>query len=180
MIPDLLIGVWADVPNEGIRHRLTALECHVLALAEQRGGLTTDTLREVFRLRSERGAEVLAKLSRKRLLRDENNRFELTVGAATSTMKIIAIEAKLCKWRTALTQASSYLEFANSAWVVLDRNQCKITPAIHAEFLSNGIGLALLSGPIIEVLARPDQTVPVSGARWIAASKLGQAKTAIP
>lgn len=176
VIPDLLVALWEGERTAQFEHRLTALDCHVLALIEERGVATATAVQDAFRLRSGRANETLGQLLRKGFLHSTNGAFELASGATTKNMQIVALEAKLARWRVALKQARSYLAFANSAWVVLDRNQCKITPMIQAEFQEDGIGLALLCGPVVQVVSTPRDHLPISGARWLAASKLRRAQ----
>ncbi|GAA5482766.1 hypothetical protein Hsar01_01990 [Haloferula sargassicola] len=56
--------------------------------------------------------------------------------------EIVAIEAKLTKWRDALQQARRYQHFAHKSWVVLDATRAR--PAIQnlELFERSGIGLA--------------------------------------
>jgi hypothetical protein len=92
------------------------------------------------------------------------------------TVKLIAIEMKLTRWREALGQAIAYREFADEAYVVLDGNQVRLTADIRAAFVSNGVGLFLQRGAEVKrriVTARGAQRMP-SVDRLFAVSKLAK------
>jgi hypothetical protein len=59
--------------------------------------------------------------------------------------KIIAIEAKLRNWQSALSQAYRNKQFADQSWVVLD-HACHISAVRNLEkFLRAGVGLTSLT-----------------------------------
>jgi hypothetical protein len=72
-------------------------------------------------------------------------------------VNIVAIEAKLTKWREALSQAIEYRRFADHAYVALP--SLWATPAIKSSevFEKHGIGLMVLSGDELEVVVEPEQ-----------------------
>lgn len=83
--------------------------------------------------------------------------------AAKFKVKIVAIEAKLVKWRAALQQASSYLSYADEAFVVLPEKSAANAIRNKSEFLECGIGLYVLGESSIEPRIRPRRT---SGHGW--------------
>ena len=58
---------------------------------------------------------------------------------------IYAIEAKLKDWRRALLQATSYQEFANQSWVLMDSKFCKKAMENKLEFTKRNVGLISIS-----------------------------------
>lgn len=56
--------------------------------------------------------------------------------------EIVAIEAKLVKWRDALQQAKRYQHFAHKSWVVLDASRARSAILNQDLFERTGIGLA--------------------------------------
>lgn len=58
--------------------------------------------------------------------------------------RVVAIEAKLTKWRQALHQAVAYKRFADEVYVVLPSDAAIRASARHDEFTAEGVGLIIL------------------------------------
>lgn len=58
-----------------------------------------------------------------------------------NSFKIIALEAKLSRWRQAINQANKYQKYADQTFVVLPENPAQIALKNKEEFLKSGIGL---------------------------------------
>lgn len=67
-----------------------------------------------------------------------------------SDLRVVAIEAKLAKWRQALVQASSYRRYADFSYVVLPSVVAESPRLDRAEFRGQGVGLisARVSGEL--------------------------------
>jgi hypothetical protein len=70
-------------------------------------------------------------------------------------IKVVAIEAKLIKWRDALTQAVQYRRFADESFVALPELHAAPALKCRGEFFSHGIGLMVLKGESIHVEIQP-------------------------
>ena len=71
--------------------------------------------------------------------------------AAALTKCLIAIEAKLLKWRNAIRQALDYRSYADQAYVALPAAQARVALENREEFSRNGVGLLLLQGGRIRI-----------------------------
>lgn len=102
---------------------------------EQRCGLGTGSLRngQLEKL-IECGLVKRGQGGRVQLLRDWS-----------SGIEIVAIEGKLSRWRKALWQATTYLNFADKSYVALPHNRANLVPKIAGEFRRAGVGLLLVS-----------------------------------
>lgn len=99
------------------------------------------------------GATHASKSTAKRLIRDFCCAGYLEQNSKTHTFtkirqpqpllsEIVAIEAKLTKWRDALQQARRYQHFAHKSWVVLDALRARTAIQNLELFERSGIGLA--------------------------------------
>lgn len=75
----------------------------------------------------------------------------------SNDVEIIAIEAKLSRWRKALRQAKDYLLFADRSYVALPITKERLVPKLTETFTAAGVGLLLVSAhQTVEALtARP-------------------------
>lgn len=71
---------------------------------------------------------------------------------------VVAIEAKLHRWRDALDQASAYLQFADKAYVLLPEDGAERAGEHHEAFRSRGVGLLSVSGDDIAVVVPAKKT----------------------
>ena len=76
------------------------------------------------------------------LLRERGGRVALATDCVESAT-IIAIEAKLTKWRAALDQALLYRRYADRAYVLLPANNAQSAIRAKAEFAEAGVGLLI-------------------------------------
>ena len=87
-------------------------------------------------------------------------------------IEIVAVEAKLTRWREAIEQAHAYLAFANRAFVALPTSiierESRITAACHAAEL----GLLAVSSEGVAVVSSGGFHEPRSGSWVWAASRL--------
>jgi hypothetical protein len=174
VIPDLLIGVAPEVKPVRSRRRCTVLEAHVVALLEGTAPLSTLQIIESLYL-TRMGAEyTLGRLHRSGVLvQTEGDHWTIAEAASTAGIEIVAIEAKLRRWRDALAQASAYRTFANRVYAVLDGNQVTRSDILVESFQDAGVGLLLQYGPLVEpVVQAPRFDPPPSPHRIQAADKL--------
>ena len=75
----------------------------------------------------------------------------------TDQYQIIALEAKLFRWRDALNQARSYQRYADRSYVVLPEAVAERALKHKGEFVSNGIGLLSVSEQRLDVLLEAGQ-----------------------
>lgn len=74
--------------------------------------------------------------------------------------KIIAIEAKVDKWKEAVRQANNNIWFATESYILMNKESC--SPSITELCKSNGIGIILINGKIKTTLASVQRPFPVS------------------
>src|SRR6266852_4751619 len=174
VIPDLLFGIWSgELPRyEG----LNIISRHVLAwLSTQKIVNSEDQLCEDLLLSRHAANSAVSTLKRVGAIsKRDSGEVELCPEFDVSgSIRLIAIEMKLKKWREALAQAVEYRKFADEAYVVLDGNQARMTIEVRDAFVENGIGLFLQCGMELKKEISAELLAPApSVERLFAVSKL--------
>ena len=98
--------------------------------------------------------------------------------------EVVAVEAKLYRWREAIEQAAEYLRFANRSYVALPKETVDTTKGLLAACRSRGLGVIAVSEANIEVVRRAPLHQPRSpGWVWLVARALerqGRATDSMP
>ncbi len=174
VIPDLLLGIWSgELPRYDY---LNTVSRHVLVWMAMQGVVENQQQLQEHLLISENAAtSAVSNLQRVGALSKKDSgevilRPEFDV---SGSVRLIAIEMKLRRWREALSQAVEYARFANEAYVVLDGSQVEVDSEIENSFVSRGIGLFIqrngeLEQRIMAICASPAPSVE----RLFAVSKL--------
>lgn len=173
VVPDLLVGLWGPERPSLFRRRLSLLDCHFLAMIEEAGQMSVTEAETTLRLTPGSAERVLNKLEKHgAVARVGSGAFELAATARTNAIEIVAVEAKLKRWQTALKQAEAYLEFANRAFVLLDGNQNRPSARMLEAFAQSPVGLLLQFGFLVQVVKNGEFHHPVSPYRAFAIHKL--------
>jgi hypothetical protein len=80
--------------------------------------------------------------------------------------QVIAVEAKLYRWREAIEQATTYRRFANRSFVALPRTTIARTPRISEACRARGLGLIEVWPTGVRVLRAADRHRPASP-EWV-------------
>jgi hypothetical protein len=173
VIPDVLLGEWPLERSYTARARCNAVEAYILALLEQVRSLTLRELMSRLHLPEEAGKRATrALIKRGAVVERARKRIALAESARTDCLEIVAVEAKMLRWREALVQATGYLQWANRAYVVLDGNQVTLTPRLLASFSEAGVGLALQRQFVLTVVLPARRHSPICASRVRAADAL--------
>ncbi len=92
----------------------------------------------------------------------DSNRLRLSAGMAAVGADVVAVEAKLSKWRAALHQAISYLRFSDSAFVAMDATRIRVSTMMLRQFEDSGVGLCATQRDRVEWLVEPKRQFDVS------------------
>jgi len=173
IIPDFLLALNRTSLSGAFRARLTGFESAVLAQLLRRDPLRARTVAERLYSQPARTTRALLRLTRLGLVNSTSTgAFTTALEGLAGTVEIVAIEAKLTRWREAIVQARAYLAFANRAFVALpapivDRDH-RVLEACQAAKL----GLLAVSGDGVSVVSSAGFHEPRS-ASWVwAASRL--------
>jgi hypothetical protein len=75
--------------------------------------------------------------------------------------EVVAIEAKLTRWRDALHQATRNRSFAETSYVLLPTAAAKVAEKYLAEFRVRNVGLCSLSPCGLDVIFEPRRETPI-------------------
>jgi DNA-binding Lrp family transcriptional regulator len=176
VIPDVLIGQWkserpSDIPS------LSNVSRHIVALLQRWGAAAPlDAIAEELYLSHSALTRAIVQLRKTGAISGDAQPGELLLSPDFEqrvSMKLIAIEVKMSRWREALQQAIRYLDFADEAYVVLDGNQIELTPEIVGEFELSAPGLYLQRGKEFQKIVEPCPVPAVPSAdRLLAINKI--------
>ena len=123
VIPDLLY-IRVDQPGQTDRIRgLSSIEASIVAILLAGKPLRLSAIARQLYSRAERVAPRLRLLEKRGILESvEGGAYCLRSDLNWWSVHVIAVEAKLRRWREALQQAVSYLTFANQAYLALPAN----------------------------------------------------------
>lgn len=172
VIPDVLVGVWRG-PGPAKRSRCTLVEAFLVAWLESGGSWTPDELDAALYLAAGEAARLLVRLRRAGVAAPNRlGRWRLAPDAHSRHADVIAIEAKLRRWREALAQGTEYREFADRSYVVLDGNQVAGGEPMLGAFRAAGVGLLFQYGHVLVPVLEARAARPRSERRIRAVDKL--------
>ena len=152
-----LVLVHASLPPATKPSRVSYFEAAILALLLERGASTVETVAaELFADSSSIQIRV-SKLAKLGFVDIDGRRVRPTEKRVTKDLRVIAIEAKLTRWREAIGQAASNSVFANESYIAMPSSVFHKSGAVLSACRSAGVG-ALAVEPdksIIVVLDAP-------------------------
>lgn len=166
-IADLILIHAATAPDT-TPARISYFEAAILAALLERGVAAVDELAE--RLYSDTAAiqSRADRLARLGLIDvDDDGMLRPSGPAPLGDVRIIAIEAKLARWREAVAQATRYRTFANQSYVALPMPLVERSTAILHECLHAGIGvLAVIpDGTVMVIQEAPE--IALQTPEWV-------------
>jgi hypothetical protein len=144
-----LLGPKRGCPRLAWARRLSVAESVVLARI-RRHGPQPEAEFAAAKLRS--AIESLAQL---KLVRVVAGVVQMTPSGAAQDVSVIAIEAKLRRWRDAIRQAAAYRRYADRAFVALPVAAAVLALRHRTEFAAAGVGLLVVSGKNVEEALPP-------------------------
>lgn len=121
---------------------LSVAESAVLASIRHRGGSHTSRIGKDIAMSAATVRRLVdGRLSSLGLVRKSNDDFVTGRGTWAKRSKVIAIEAKLTRWRKALAQAQTYQRYANQSYVLLPRQVAEVAVENRQTFEDAGVGL---------------------------------------
>jgi hypothetical protein len=142
-IADVVIVLRTLEGRSPLRRALTAAESVFLARLRRDGGAPVDDVERDLRFRE---GELLTDprvrdLIDARLIGISNGVIRANASWMNRNVRIIAIEAKVTRWRNALQQASQYGRYADHVYVALPETAAHAASKHAMQFRNAGIGL---------------------------------------
>jgi len=161
VIPDVVFGIWTgELPRWG---PLNSVSRHILAwlLVKKVAGSEESLCADLFLSRHAAASGVSALQRIGAVATRDSGEIELRPDFRFSeSIRLVAVEMKLRRWKEALSQAAEYRRFADESYVVMDGNQVQVSDESRAEFTRNGVGLILQSMDEIRFEIPAELTVP--------------------
>jgi hypothetical protein len=154
-IADVVALDWPREQGIEPRQPLSVSESVVLSLL-RRGGPTRIDLLETLCGAGQRGLRKgrLDRLEDWGILRFERGGRVALADAWQTAIRVVALEAKLTRWKTALKQAIAYRTYADEAYVVLPEDRTRPAESKQELFKEAGVGLLkATSSGLVEVIS---------------------------
>jgi hypothetical protein len=171
IIPDFIV---LHAPSEAV-HRvagdLTFFEANVVAALLSGGPAKQAAIARQLYSRTDVVEQSLAVLCRRGVVvQQRSGAFAVSPGTPFRSMNVVAVEAKLRRWREALDQAISYQQFANAAYVALPSDGVRDgDSALIKSARQHGVGiLSVAKERVKRVLVARHRPVKTPDFVWIA------------
>lgn len=164
LIPDLIaFHSWAPTQMGAHLPALTLFESAVVSVLVHRP-LRASTIANHIFTRANRVQEVLDRFERRNLVkRRSRGVYSLCRASIPNHVEVIAVEAKLTRWREAVMQAKRYTHFANQVYVALPQATIEnVFLPLLEECSEYGLGLLSVAADRSEFLVFPQRTSPLS------------------
>ncbi|MGA7741091.1 MAG: hypothetical protein WCE40_04565 [Polyangia bacterium] len=158
-------GLPLSVP--AARRRLTPRHFQLLQHLYEVKEAEVDRLADLLAVTDRLLAILVQDLAGAALVRVSDSRVRPTpLASVFGVNRIVAIEAKMTDWRTAITQASANTWFASESYVLLPYRSCVTNIAVEAE--RQGVGLLLFDGRVTECpVPAKAREIPASFGSWL-------------
>jgi hypothetical protein len=163
-IPDLLV-VRSKAAQERTPLRLSYFDCALIASALKSRSVTVADLAASTYSAPEQIDKRVLRLVKLGLMSQQKNSLRI-VPSAMPQVHIVAVEAKLTRWRDALLQAREYLKFANEAYIAMPASVIASNATALAACAEFGIGVIAVDEIGVRVVLRPEAHRPCS-AEWV-------------
>lgn len=159
-IPDLVLVRFAEIPSPALwPARRSFRHAFVISLLRQRGPLRIQTIASKAFESADRIQPVVDDLLMTGALsRASTGTVSLSHPLAFMEAQVIAVEAKLRRWKDALKQAAQYTSFANRSVVAMDVGGVPRSADALDQFRRSGIGLCAIGPEGAEWLVVPRST----------------------
>ena len=167
VIPDFIYVRSDRLSLAGSAEGLTSIEAAIVATLASGPGLSEKAIAERLYSRIERIAPHLRALERSGVLRrTEDGVLVLRRGALPRKAHVVAVEAKLRRWREAVGQAAAYLSFANQSYVALPDSIVRENAVLRAAATALRIGILSVGAGSVTVARTAPHHRPRS-AEWV-------------
>jgi len=165
VIPDLVL---VDSRRVGTSPcALTGFDTWIVADLLRSRARRVKTLSDRLFAEPEKTTRAVARLERLGLVdRPSKATFSIREGSFPRDAEVIAVEAKLSRWREAIDQATAYRRFANRSYVALPRETLERSKGIVPTCRSRGLGVLAVSSDGVHVVRRAPFHHPRS-AGWV-------------
>jgi hypothetical protein len=154
---------------------LSQFNCAIMAYLLNNGPRFVDEIAESLFARPSIVERATKELSRRGLIAmDRGGGIKLPRTLLAGVGQVIAVEAKLDRWREAMAQAVAYLGFANESYVALPDAIIERRTKLTKECRANGIGLISVNPTSCKIVVRARKHKPrTSDWLWLLGKTVG-------
>jgi hypothetical protein len=164
-IPDLLI-VRSKPDKDRIPLRLSYFDCALIAAALKAGSVTVADLAAATYSAQEQIDKRVVRLVRLGVMSEAAGGLRVRAQSLAMNAHVVAVEAKLTRWRDAVAQAREYLRFANEAYIAMPARVILSNAIALAACADDGIGVIAVDEIEAWVVLNAEEHRPCS-AEWI-------------
>lgn len=142
VIPDFIYVRSNRLLPPGTARGLTTIEATIVATLVSCTGLAAEAIAKRLYSKLERISPYLRSLERAGVLaRSSEELLVVRRGVLPKATRLVAVEAKLHRWRDAVRQAETYLAFANQSYVALPDEIIRDNPSLREEVSARALGI---------------------------------------
>lgn len=164
--PDIVIVEYFSLPNlqwEKARNKLTISDLKILYYIQSIGNISIEQISSTLGYSSDAVTKSVKRLSESRLVYYSSKNSTINKVKLSSYCRIksiIAVEAKVDKWKDALRQASNNTWFSTESFILMKRDT--YSRDIIESCKEKGIGVIIINGKIKTKLSSAKRGFPVS------------------
>lgn len=164
--PDIVIAEFFSLPDDcwrNVRNNLTCTDLKILYYIQVKRGGTIAEISNTLGFPISVVEKSTKHLDEARLIylsKSKKSVRNVQLKSYCRIHKLIAIEAKIDKWKEAIRQANNNIWFATESYILMNKESC--SPTIIETCKSNGIGIILVNGKIRTELPSLRRPFPVS------------------
>lgn len=164
-IPDLLLVYGAEARRT--RVKATYFDCAIMSVLMTEGPQSDENVANTLYASVEQVGDRIRRLAAFGLVgRRRDGTASLRRGVLPRNVRIIAIEAKLDRWKDAVEQAKSYFEFANESYIAMPESRIRHHEAARELCAASGVGVLSVADDRVTIVSRSRLESPTS-ADWI-------------
>jgi hypothetical protein len=165
-IPDVLL-IYTDSrgPERSAPTPLSYYDAEIISRLARSSASLTDLAAEFFANQDELSGRLRRLEGRGLIRRSFDTALYQTTALFPRNIRIVAIEAKLKRWRDAIRQASRYVEFANEAFIAMPSGVAMRSQVVEA-CAEAGVGVLAVDQTMVTVVLQPESVTPCSG-EWV-------------
>jgi hypothetical protein len=166
-IPDLVIVRETRKVAHAQTVTLTAFESWIVGELMRSGAMREPMLtRRLFTLEGRVSSALRRLIKRGVIQRDDSGSYAL-VSNFSSRFEVVAVEAKLTRWREAIEQAKDYRTFSNQSFIALPESVIDRNPTIPDACEDAGVGLVAVTPSDVELVVEPGSSTPEDPRQWV-------------
>lgn len=164
IVPDLVLVISKRATVQSVKpKKLSMIDCSILFAISQSKGATLATIAGKIFVRESLIHASVERLVKSGVITTRGGHLTIRKEVTKQTAQVLSIEAKLTRWRDAITQAKAYLRFSNAAYVALPMAQIARLKDVKAACKLAGVGLISVNQETCRIIVRAPVSLASTG-----------------